>query len=359
MTAMHQPFEVVEEHYAGGVSPAGWSWRRAASWAVGLLALHGLACAAYIGTVGARHRVILDDQAFLADARPLRLLVVGDSHPRNAVDDALLPGALNLANGGESYVKTFYRLSWLLEQGDRPVGAVLLTLEPQAFDSWHADYYQPEYVYGRYVPFLEVGLRRGRPVQYLEWWIKAHVAPYAGEARTLSEMVRGQRDFRDDLGAMKFSSAGPTEQWALARARADWHFQGHDYRDPLQQWAFEQTLARCASEGIRVILVSYPVSQEYWHFVEAMGPAQAMREIAGPILAAHPELVHLDYHDAFFGRNDLFHDPDHVNRAGRQRFTRLLNDDLIRLGVTPEDSAIPPRRAAPAAGRRAVEPPPG
>ncbi len=353
-----QPFQAVEQHFAPAGHLAPLRWGRLLAWLGGLLAVHLALSAWYTSSVNAKHRVILADDAFLADPEPVRLLVLGDSHPRNAVDDALLPGALNLANGGESYVKTYYRLRYLLERSDRRVGAILLPMEPQAFDSWHADYYQPEYVYGRYVPFLELGWRRGRPVEYANWWVKAHLAPYTGESQTIGEMLRGKRDFHDEMGIARFSSARPVEQWALGQERAEWHFEGHEYRDALQIWAFEQTLALCDAEGIRPILVSYPVSQEYWYFAEKLGPVAAMRAVLDPLLARRPDLVHLDYHAAFFGRNDLFHDPDHVNRGGRQRFTRMLNDDLVALGVVPETSVIPPRRQRPRGGLPPIDPPP-
>ncbi len=352
MTA--QPFETVEQHFSGGRKA--YTVSRMLAWLTGLGLLHLLLSVAYARSLDRRHRVLVDDADVVASVDPLRVVVLGDSHPRNAVYDALLPSAANLANGGESLVKSWYRLKWILARTDRPIGAVLIQLEPQAFDSWHADYFQPEYVYSRYVPYLELGWVRGEPLAYLARWAKARLAPYTGELRTVGEMWNRERDFRDDLEAERFSTSRSMDEWA--QTRAEWHFLGHEVDDPLQLWALDQILARLEVEGIRPIFVSYPVSAEYRSAIARMGVVEAWSAALAPVLADHPGVTWLDYHDVFSGRNDLFHDPDHVNRAGRQRFTRMLNDDLISLGVTPEESRILPRKGGPAPGVRRVEPPP-
>jgi hypothetical protein len=349
-----QPFETVEQHFAPSQKRP-YTAARLLAWLVGLGTVHLLLSVAYARALDRRHRVLVADAEVVASAAPLRLVVFGDSHPRNAVYDELLPSAANLANGGESLVKTWYRLQWILDRTERPIGAALIQLEPQAFDNWHADYFQPEYVYARYVPYLELGWKRGKLLEYGARWAKAHLAPYTGELRTVGEMWNRERDFRDDLEAERFSTSRSMDEWA--QTRAEWHFLDHEVDDPLQLWALDQMLTRLEAEGIRPIFVSYPVSAEYRRAIERMGVVDRWTAALAPLLAKHPGIRWLDYHDVFYGRNDLFHDPDHVNRAGRQRFTRMLNDDLIALGVTPEESRILPRKLGPAPGVRAVDPP--
>jgi len=158
-------------------------------------------------------------------------------------------------------------------------------------------------------------------------------------------MWNRQRDFRDDLEAERFSTSRSMAEWA--QTRAEWHFLDHRVDDPLQVEALDEILTLLKAEGIRPIFVSYPVSAEYRQAIERMGVVDAWRTALAPVLAEHPDVTWLDYHALYFGRNDLFHDPDHVNRAGRQRFTRTLNDDLIALGITPADSKILPKKLAP------------
>jgi hypothetical protein len=336
-----QPFETITTHFSGEVNPR-YTPARLLAWLVGLGLVHLVVAGAYTRALDRRHRVLVADQAVVASAEPLRLLVLGDSHPRNAVYDDLLPQAANLANGGESLVKSRYRLEWILDRTDRPIDAVLVQLEPQSFDSWHADYFQPEYVYGRYVPYVELGWKRGKLLEYLARWSKARLAPYAGELRTVGEMWNRQRDFRDDLEAERFSNSRSMAAWA--QTRAEWHFLDHRVDDPLQVASLEWILGRLKAEGIRPIFVSYPVTEEYRRAIEAMGVVDRWREVLAPVLAAHADVPWLDFHDRFFGRPDLFHDPDHVNKAGRQRFTRELNDALIALGITPAESKIAPKK---------------
>lgn len=277
------------------------------------------------------HRVVVLDEAFLADDAPIDLLVIGDSHPRSAFDEEVLGARVfDLAVAGEHMLKTMVRLRWLLERTDRPIRTALVPLESHTFTDWKVDAWQPEAVWGRYGGLLAVGERRGQLPAYLGRWLKAAVVPYAGELDTAHQYLVGGRGFRtrDDLDRTVVSRdvrRGPREAAAL-------HFEGRSHLDPDLRWAYEQVLAELEARGVEVVLIAWPVSQPYAELADTYGARGAVR---GTVL---PELQDrgyrfLDHEGAFFGQPWAWYDGDHMSRPGRAAFTRQLADELAELGI--------------------------
>lgn len=299
---------------------------------IGLL-IHAVLSLAYVRTVGSQHRAVQLDSAFLDSDAPIDVLITGHSHARNAVDDRLLPNALNLAVGGEHFLKTWYRLRWLLARSDRKIGAVVLPLEPTSFTSWKADHFAPEYVWGRYVPFFELGMRKKAPWDYLGKELKARAAPYAGELETVAQ-YHGARDaFRVDPGLGRFDAVGPLAQKRAALGTARNHFEGQDYDDASLQWAFLSLVNLLERRGAEIVFVSYPVTREYAYYSQRAGARAVVRDELIPRIIADPDLAWLDFEDLYFGRNELFLDADHLNTVGQAHFTRALHAELKNLGI--------------------------
>lgn len=311
------------------------------------LVLHTLAWFAYTRPVREGHKAVRADRAFFRAPPRLDLLVLGDSHPRTAIDPRLFSRrTVNLAIGGEHYLKTWYRVRKLLAATEREVDAIVLPLDPNSFSSWHAENFAPEYIWGRYVDFLEVGRVRGRPMPYLGRWVKSWVVPYAGELRTFNQMRTGRFGFGEDLPTGSFARLPETERRASAVAAARDHFQGAEAIDPGLRWAFDQLLAWADAEGIRVVLVAFPVTEPYGRVLERIGVRQrVLDEIVAPLQAEGR--LYLDYHELFWGRDDLFSDAHHVNIAGRTAFSRILAQRLSEEGIVPPPLEPPSSRPPP------------
>lgn len=310
------------------------------------LGIHAALYLAYASTVGTNHRVTQVDREFLADNRPLDLLVAGDSHARNAFDARLVPRSASVAVGGEHYLKTLYRLPWLLDRKARPPKTVVLNLDITSFTSWKADHFAPEYVWGRYVPLFELGMRKKQPWAYTNKVLKAKLAPYAGELDTLVQFARGTRAFRTEPGLGRFDAIPPFAQRRVALDSARRHFQHQDLVDPSLDWALVTLLDELRDRGVHVVLVSYPLTREYVEVAQRNGVHAEVRAHMARRLAGRPEVTWLDYEDLYFGRNRLFFDADHLNTLGRPRFTRRLHRDLVAAGLLPR---LRPARRGPRA----------
>lgn len=310
---------------------------RALAFAGLTLAVHAALFSLYARLVGPDHKAQRSDRAVLSAPGELDLLIAGDSHPRTALVPHLMGDHVaNAAVGGEHYLKTWYRLRALVELGDKEVGALLLPLDASSFSSWHAENFAPEYIWGRYVDFFEVGAVRGEPWAYAGRWAKAKLFPYAGELRTLNQIRTRRYGFGDELPGGSFGARSLRDRIALSRSHARDHFRDVELIDVGLLWAFRQLLGWADAEQIRVVLVSFPVTGSYDRFAQRAGAWERVRdEVLEPILAEGRHL-YIDDHDRFLGRDELFSDPHHLNSPGRILYSRILRQRLIGEGILPE-----------------------
>lgn len=307
-----------------------------------MLAVHAALSWAYMAQVGQAHRVAELDAEFLAESRPLDVLFVGDSHPMNAVHAPLLgPRASNMAVAGEHILKTRYRLPWLLDHSGRDVKTVVLPFDPHLFSARNTDRFEPEAVWGRYVDYVELGQRKRDLIGYGQKWAKAHLVPYAGELGTVQQFVQKRRAFQDEDDPSRFVAQPERAQRRPAKEAVADHLGEHDPLDPALIWAFRSLVGDLEERGIRVVLVSYPLSRGYSAEVGRLGARTQIRDqVLDPLLKRH-DLLFLDFEDLFHDHPEWFYDSDHVNAAGRRAFTRRLAAALVRHEVLPGSYPLP------------------
>ncbi|MFT4625737.1 MAG: D-alanyl-D-alanine-carboxypeptidase/D-alanyl-D-alanine-endopeptidase [Myxococcota bacterium] len=313
---------------------------------VAALAVHGGLWWAYHVTILPAHRMSEVDAEFLASDAPLDVLVVGDSHPMNAVHPAALgPHAASIAVAGEHVVKTAFRLPDLLDESGREVKTVVLPFDPSIFSTRFASRFEPEHVWAQHVPLWELGLRRQEPVAYGQRWAKAWLVPYAGELATWYQWSRGKRAFQDEDDPARFADRPPpSERRTPAETAAD-HMEGADPLDPGAIWAFRSLLTELRRRDIRVVLVAYPLHPAYSAEVDRTGFRDAVRRtVLAPLLERHDHAF-LDFEGVFHDRPELFYDGDHVNAQGRKELSLELAEALISLGALPEGYPIGPGEA--------------
>ncbi len=265
-------------------------------------------------------------------------MFAGDSHTRNAIAPRALGQVANVAVAGEHYLKTAARLPWLLDTTGVKVDAVVLPLEATSFTSWKSDHFQPEAVWGRYVDLVAIGAERGDRVGYAGRALKARMAPYVGELDTVISYVAGEAAFRGVVGrAGVFAAGSEAARRGAGVASAVKHFEGQRMDDPAQVAAFRGLVADLRGRGIRVVLMSYPVSDDYFAGSLAYrGRTFAREAILAPMLEAG-EVEFLDYEDALFGRDGAFMDADHLNVAGAIQFSKAIRPRLVAMGLLAGD----------------------
>ncbi len=309
-------------------------WGRAAAFLAVLMALHAVLFTVYTRVVGDGHKATRSDRAFVRGPDELDLLVLGDSHPRTAILPRVLgEKVVNAAVGGEHYLKTWYRMRALLDGTGKSVKTLLLPFDASSFSSWHAENFAPEFIWGRYVDYFEVGRIRGEPWTYTTLWAKGRLFPYAGELRTLNQIRTKRFGFGEDLPGGSLAERSEAERRGLALGQAREHFKGAEIVDPGLRWAFDNTLGWARERDIDVVLVAFPVTRDYAEWTDRAGARERVHtEVLEPLLA-QGDVTFVDLRDLFFEHDQLFADPHHVNAAGRTIFSRQLKKRLVELGV--------------------------
>ena len=305
---------------------------RMIAWSSGMLATHLILSLLVLRTVARDHRAVELDQAFFADDAAVSVVVAGASHARNAVAAEEL-GGISMAVAGEHALKTRYRLPYLLDRSDRAVGAVILELDSATFSSWKTDDYTPEVVWGRYVPFLELGWLRGEPFDYAGMWVRAHAAPYVGEWEDVLFWRAGLRAFQDEDDLERFKGQPPAWMRKDGAEAAALHLDGQSVLDPAKIWGLRSLITELRARQVHVVLVSFPVTREYSREARRRGAGiDVVRAQIEDLL--EPGVVdHLDHERDYFADPRAFYDGDHLGGAARLPFTRTLRRELWELGV--------------------------
>ena len=306
--------------------------QRMLAWGLGLFSLHLVMSLLALATIARDHRAVELDEAFLGSAEPLTVLIAGASHARNGIAADQL-GGLSVAVAGEHTLKTRYRLPWLLHRSPRAVGAVILELDAATFSSWKADFFDPEVVWGRYVPYLHLGWRRGEPLDYAGKWGAARLAPYAGQADNFGFWRAGIRAFQDEDATDRFKGQPPAWMRKSGERQARMHLEGHNPFDPGKVWALRTLIEDLKARQVRVVLVSFPVTEDYRDTAVELGATMERRLGAVDDLFEPGVVDYLDFEDLYFGRDDAFYDGDHLSGKGRGHFTRVMYGELVELGI--------------------------
>ncbi|WNJ18137.1 hypothetical protein [Pontibacter sp. G13] len=252
---------------------------------------------------------------------PDKILVLGDSHMMTGVDPHRIPHAANIAQTGETYFASFYKLKALLKS-DSPIDTVLLGC------AWHnlstfndRKFVEPHWsgeLFQRIYPL--VGLQELRQLpdfdseSYWQTWFKqmclipkwthrSFMGKYAGRSDRLCDK---QLDVTIAAGR-HFGMNGRTEQISATSLA---------YLDSIVEL--------CREEGVFLALVNAKVHPAY----QALVPVpmkDRFRKLAKDMKSRRVPM--LDYQTLKLD-DTQFKDYDHLNRLGAQIQTDALLRDL-------------------------------
>lgn len=267
---------------------------------------------------------------FEAADRQIAYLVMGDSHPKRGVNPRILGSAFNFASAGETHIQTYYKLRHVLERSGKQVETVLLSCDLHTFAGCRSHMPHNWYYWARYVDPLEVGLRRGKLCAYLARYLQGRFAPYSGEFITVVRYLgyEGRTRIVDGWEPASSGWLSEPEKILAARRKAAYHFPDSGRPDECLIEYFSMSLELCKQKGVGVVAVRYPVTPQYHEAMMAKAAVANIDDAVRTVLAGHPECRLLDFSDAFFGRDDRFHDVDHLNEHGAGELSRQLRNLL-------------------------------
>ena len=270
--------------------------------------------------------------------RKASIWMMGDSHPMMAINPAFIPGSFNQGATSEYYFLTLLKLKGMLKEF-APPEMLVLPLDMHSFSAQgNALLLQHELddvFWARLIDPVEL-LQSGLPSAWMRWYLSARFFPYAGQYYRLLAFLKKEPYQMDSAGFVSseedFSKLSPEERQLAAESRFKAHFGKYPPVDSLQLTAFSGIVSLCRSNNIRLLLLSYPLSDEYRRCAEHQPGLQSLSYLTDSIKASH---CHLDFSRFFSGKPGFFSDPDHLNLRGATLLSRRLNSALDSLRKIP------------------------
>jgi len=274
------------------------------------------------------------DQQFAEYADTLKYLAMGNSH--NCVNTFILENSFNYGAPGESYIQSYYKLKYILEETNKKPENVILFIDMSSFNGVLGDRLEYNSYWIKYINYFELArVKNDRKV--LNKWVEGRFFSYAGNYKDIKlsfvylvkikelNLHNGYRPHRDFKNFTDVKN-----KYREAKKKVDIYLKRDSYFDPVLQYYFESILELCLENDINVILVRIPVTKEYYEEASIGIP---LSDLYGKIEDSYRKFDNvsmvLDYHDLYFDHPEYFFDADHLNPRGSDLFTTRLRDDIF------------------------------
>jgi hypothetical protein len=288
-------------------------------------------------------------RGFEAAMDEISFLVLGDSHTLSSVFTPKIPGAFNFSSHGETYILTYFKMRQYLRNNQLDLDVVVMPVSLHTFAGsrmQHIDNHDLAF-WAQFVDFIELGIQSGRLEHFIKERIKSEFA-HLGGLEEIFEVVHHSKFWLSDrleagflYYSERFSDLDEDKIIKMAGNKADYHFEGVEYVDPLIVKYFNRLLDLLEEEGVQMVFVIFPTSTEYQNAVAEYVQIEDHMAKMESLLIDRENVLILDYHDLFTDRYDVFIDADHLNTDGAKILTSVLLADLKENGITWEAELQP------------------
>lgn len=250
-------------------------------------------------------------------------VILGASRSYYGIIADSLPNTLNLANISQNF-EYDYRILEMADSCMPGLRTIVLPLFMSSFfeppfeegSSWGLENYYKMYM----------GIPKYGDFSYHNLELP-YFASYSGKIKNLLMRKQGPQASPKGFGLDYEQSLGPEQIAAQAKGSAARQIFPHDYVDYNVGW-FRKIADYARKRNIRLILVGMPLTDV---FIKELGDDSQIR-LTGEIMDGLQKRYHFEYYD--FERDTTFHyedfyDPDHLDRAGAEKFTKLLRDSVL------------------------------
>lgn len=267
--------------------------------------------------------LIFTDSAYFRPYETVNLgyeaYLLGDSHA-SALSDYLEPhGVYNFGMGSDSYEDMLRKARYLV--GRSPVKLLIVSADDHTLSLYREDNNNEDRS-----AFFTAPDDFKSP---LEWFKHRYVARYIVLLNSKARDVirsRARAFFRGDdepvdSDRARWSDLAEGKRVKLSRSRADQQFPDKESSSRLDA-ALDDLLSLCETQGIAVVGIKYPLTEEYSQIVSGMSFG------ADSVFARRGVPVR-DYTHVFDGQPELFRNQDHLNVYGAELFADLLEKDVL------------------------------
>ena len=238
--------------------------------------------------------------------------------------------AYNFAGGGESFLETYYKLKYYINNMPK-LKIVVLPLALPSFSSFRANAIQWEYfAYGyiKYNDIIELYKLKGLMVirdKLLSFCPIIDRMTMINFLHNVKNLVKRQPIDKAEMynGYLKNVGSYVSEEGAIIRLQRQ--FDGHNILDDDFLLYFEKILKLCKDNNVKVFILSLPVSGYYLeHSKKYINKDLLYRKVIDNPIYSKYIYKYLDLLDIYAKDDDLFLNQDHLNDKGALKISRLI-----------------------------------
>jgi hypothetical protein len=269
----------------------------------------------------------------------IQILFLGQSDMKRAViPDTMSFKAYNFAELGESFIETYFKFKYYMDEMPR-LKVIVLPLTLASFSSFRTNRITTKYYSYGYISFRDLWelyqvkgpLVIGQKLVSLSPLLdREQLTTFWKNVKKLIKKEPIERAVIQEGYHLLTGLSIVNEKIALRRAQL--HFQGQNIFDKDLFLYFEKILTLCNERGIKVVTLTTPVTDYYIkHTAKYITKSTLYEKVfADPKFSSYI-FKHLDYLDFHAKDHTLFVDVDHLNHEGAILFSRQIASDLSKV----------------------------
>lgn len=268
-----------------------------------------------------------------------QILFLGQSDMKRAVIPEAMPfKAYNFAELGESFIETYYKLKYYIDEMPS-LKVVVLPLPLASFSSFRTDRINTKYYSYGYISYRDLwelyqikGLLviRQKLMSLSPLLDPGQLRVFWKNVRRLIKKKPIERAVIQE-GYHRMTFKGIVNEKVATRS-IQRHFRGDNIFDKDLLLYFEKILTLCSRRGIKVVTLTTPVTDYYLKHAEKYVTQAALYDkvFLNPKYSSHI-YTHLDYLGLYAKDHALFVDGEHLNHEGATAFSRLIASELSKV----------------------------
>lgn len=271
--------------------------------------------------------ILRQDNLFEEYKYDINLIFMGDSHGNCAVNPSYIENSYNFSAIGESYEQTYFKLRKIINEMPE-LDTVVVPIDLHSFFDYRKNPYVDAWYWKKYLSYEELSILTEKNI--LNLLININF-PFIGNG---IDMKRAIISKNNRLSELKFGYSASdyviTKDAIIKEAedRVDSQFVTNKIDLELFNF-FIEVVKLVIEKDKKIILIKYPVTKSYIEAVKQKGiNVYDYYAIIEKEISKYENLYILDYQNIFSDLN-YFTDSDHLNSAGAESFSKILNNDLI------------------------------
>jgi hypothetical protein len=281
---------------------------------------------AYISSILPQKQVFRKEAAWQVDKEQLdntlQYAFFGDSHTLYATNPNFINNSYNFASTAEGYIETYYKVRKIVEIDNIQLQTIILEVDPHTFSTLpraNEGLFRNLRYYTSFIPLKDIAKHKEQSVISLAI---ENTLPIIGKGdEILSQVVSSDID-KGWIKSKKTFEDKDKEK--IAHTQYKRHFTEKPQLIHQKTFTYFQELLKFAqTNDINVILITYPLSQEY------LDQLQENNIDLDAFYATLPSTYPLlEYQNLFVNNPEYFGDADHLNEFGAEKFSKQLQTDL-------------------------------